>query len=79
MYQFRINILQALQLLPINPYHSCGLENTSSWDIHWSSASKMFSGYSDIRGVRSVDAGDSWSFNYTGHTQNSMYKIFRRT
>lgn len=62
---------------PNQSYHSCGLENTSSWDIHWSSASKMFSGYSDIRGVRSVDAGDSWSFNYTGHTQNSMYKIVK--
>ncbi|MBK7851025.1 MAG: T9SS type A sorting domain-containing protein [Bacteroidetes bacterium] len=58
-------------------YHSCGIENTSCWDIRWTSANHLFAGYSDIRGVKSVDGGNSWSFNYTGHSQNSMYKIVK--
>ncbi|MBK6447191.1 MAG: T9SS type A sorting domain-containing protein [Bacteroidetes bacterium] len=58
-------------------YHSCGIENTSCWDVRWTSANHLFAGYSDIRGVRSIDGGDSWSFNYIGHSQNSMYKIVK--
>ncbi|HRH66275.1 MAG TPA: hypothetical protein PLU53_08260, partial [Bacteroidia bacterium] len=47
---------------PVNQaYHSSGIENTSCWDIRWSSANHLFAGYSDIRGVRSTDGGDSWS------------------
>jgi hypothetical protein len=37
----------------------------------------MFSCFSDIRGCRSTDGGSSWSFNYTGHTDNSMYRIVK--
>jgi hypothetical protein len=33
----------------------------------------MFLCYTDICGARSVDAGASWSFNFTGHTLNTMY------
>lgn len=35
----------------------------------------MWACYSDIRGIRSTDAGDSWSFNYTGHSANSSYRV----
>ena len=45
--------------------------------MRWTSANHLFAGYSDIRGVRSIDGGDSWSFNYIGHSQNSMYKIVK--
>ena len=38
-------------------------------------ATNMFACFSDIRGIRSINAGNSWSFNYTGHTANSMYRI----
>ncbi len=56
-------------------YHSCGLENTTCWQVFWMNQNEMFSCFSDIRGCRSTDAGNSWSFNYTGHTDNSMYRI----
>ena len=56
-------------------YQSCGLENTTCWQVHWTSASSMFSCFSDIKGIRSTDSGNSWSFNYTGHAANTMYRI----
>ncbi len=59
-------------------YHSIGLENTSSWQVYWQDANNMFACYSDINGIRSTDAGVSWSFNYTGQTINSMYRIAKQ-
>ncbi|HRG37523.1 MAG TPA: T9SS type A sorting domain-containing protein, partial [Bacteroidia bacterium] len=56
-------------------YSSCGLENTTCWQIHWIDANNMWSCYSDIRGIRSTDAGGSWSFNYTGNSSNSTYRV----
>ncbi|MCP4710902.1 MAG: hypothetical protein GY869_19950 [Planctomycetes bacterium] len=58
-----------------NYYHSSGLENTSCWQVFWSDTDHIFACYSDIRGIRSTDGGESWSFDYSGHTQNSMYRI----
>lgn len=56
-------------------YHSIGIENTTSWQVHWINSTNMWSCFSDIRGKRSTDGGASWSFNYTGHTANSSYRI----
>lgn len=56
-------------------YQSCGLENTTSWQVHWSDANNLWACFSDIRGIRSTDAGASWSFNYTGNTANSTYRV----
>ena len=56
-------------------YHSVGLENTTCWQIHWVNATTLFSGYSDIKGIRSTDGGQTWSFNYTGLNANSTYRI----
>ena len=56
-------------------YQSANLENTTCWQVHWVNASTMWSCFSDIRGIRSADSGNSWSFNYTGHTGNSSYRI----
>jgi hypothetical protein len=56
-------------------YQSVGIENTTCWQVEWMGANNMFACFSDIRGVRSTDAGLSWSFNYTGHAANSMYRI----
>jgi len=58
-------------------YHSIGLENTTCWQVDWSDANNLWACYSDIRGIRSTDAGLSWSFNYTGHTANSSYRVDR--
>lgn len=56
-------------------YNSIGLENTTCWQVHWINATNLWSCYSDIRGIRSTTSGNSWSFNYTGHTANSSYRI----
>lgn len=58
-------------------YHGIGLENTTSWSLCWSSANELFAGFSDIRGIRSTDGGETWGFNYSGHTENSSYRIIK--
>ncbi len=60
---------------PKTTYHSAGIENTTCWQVVWGDANTMMAGFSDIKGVRSLDAGVTWSFNYTGHAANSMYRI----
>lgn len=60
---------------PKQYYHSIGLENTSVWQLHWQNADNMFACFSDIRGLRSKDAGISWGFDYAGYTANTMYRI----
>lgn len=60
---------------PNQSYQSIGLENTTCWQVHWIDATNMWSCFSDIRGIRSTDAGSSWSFNYTGNTGNSTYRV----
>ena len=60
---------------PFDTYQSVGIENTTSWQVHWMNANNMWSCFSDIRGIRSTDAGNSWSFNYTGYSANSSYRI----
>lgn len=60
---------------PKQYYHSIGMENTTVWQLHWQDANNMFGCYSDINGTRSTDAGLTWSFDYTGHNVNSMYRI----
>ena len=60
---------------PNQSYTSIGLENTTCWQVHWADANTMWSCYSDIRGIRSTDAGNSWSFNFTGNTANSTYRV----
>lgn len=62
-------------ITPKQDYKSIGLENTTSWQIMWSDSLNMFGCFSDIKGIRSTNGGDSWSFNYTGHNANSMYRI----
>ena len=58
-------------------YHGIGFENTSCWSLHWSDTANLFVGQTDIRGARSSDGGLTWSFGYTGHTLNSMYRIVK--
>jgi hypothetical protein len=56
-------------------YHSSGLENTTSWQLHWNDDQNLFAAFSDIQGIRSIDAGVTWSFNYSGLAANSTYRI----
>ncbi|HNL38292.1 MAG TPA: hypothetical protein PKH43_04145 [Saprospiraceae bacterium] len=56
-------------------YHGTGMEQTSCWQVYWFDANTLFGCFTDIKGVRSQDGGDSWSFDYNGHTLNTMYHI----
>ncbi len=56
-------------------YKSIGIENTTCWQVHWSNVNNMWACFSDIKGIRSTDAGNSWSFNYTGNSANSTYRV----
>jgi hypothetical protein len=58
-------------------YHGNGMENTSCWWLTWSDPSNFFASFTDIRGIRTIDAGNSWSFQYSGHTLNTMYQAIR--
>ena len=61
--------------IPANKnYRSSGLDNTTVWGLTWTSPTHIVAANSDIRGVQSYDGGQSWGFNYTGHTANSLYK-----
>ena len=70
------NPMNALTPLGKN-YRTTGLENTSCWWMTWCDSNNITAGYSDIKGTRSTDAGNYWSFNYTGNTYNSMYNSFK--
>jgi len=58
-------------------YHSIGLENTTAWQVHFQDANNFFACFSDIRGIRSKDAGATWSFDYAGNAGNSTYRIVK--
>lgn len=58
-------------------YRGNGLENTSAWWLTWSDANNLFASCTDIRGTRSANGGASWSFNYTGHTENTAYQVLK--
>ena len=58
-------------------YRTTGLENTSCWWMTWCDSNNITAGYSDIKGTRSTDAGNYWSFNYTGNAYNSMYNSLK--
>ena len=58
-------------------YHSIGLENTTCWQIQWVDANTMMACFSDIGGIRSTDAGQTWGFNYNGFSVNSVYRMVR--
>jgi photosystem II stability/assembly factor-like uncharacterized protein len=64
-------------------YRSVGLENTSVWDLAWStpgSTQNMFAAYTDITAIRSQDGGNSWAFDFSlgaGNTRNSIYRVTR--
>ena len=56
-------------------YHTIGLENTSCWQVWWTSANNLFGAFSDMGGIRSEDQGNSWSYNYNGFSVNTLYRI----
>ncbi|MBS1910564.1 MAG: hypothetical protein JST22_01135 [Bacteroidetes bacterium] len=60
------------------PYHSIGIENTTAWQVFFAGPDRLIGCYSDIKGTISSDGGATWGFGYTGHSNNSMYRVTRR-
>lgn len=58
-------------------YGTNGLENTSCWQVAFLDQGRVYGCYTDIRGAYSEDQGATWTQNFTGHTQNTMYRIAR--
>ncbi|MBL7827734.1 MAG: T9SS type A sorting domain-containing protein [Saprospiraceae bacterium] len=58
-------------------YRGVGMEQTTCWQVYWFDEDEMFGCFTDIKGVRSNDGGVSWSFDYTGHALNTMYRIVK--
>ncbi len=60
-------------------YHPNGIEVTSQWDLMWTDSLDMFSGCTDITAIRSIDGGNSWSFNYNTELSNynTVYKFLK--
>lgn len=56
-------------------YVGNGLENTSCWWLAWSDASDVWASFTDIKGIKSSDGGNSWSFNYSGQNLNTSYQV----
>ena len=56
-------------------YHSVGLENTTCWQVLFPTPGRVLLGNSDIKASKSDDGGYTWGFNYTGHSDNSMYRV----
>lgn len=56
-------------------YQSNGMEQTTCWQVFWINNNDMWACFSDIGGVRSTDGGTRWSYNYTGNSVNSTYRI----
>jgi hypothetical protein len=58
-------------------YHSIGMENTSCWQLLWSDSTHLFAAFTDIGGVRSTDAGKTWSFDFSNYSANTMYRVLK--
>ncbi|MBX7216893.1 MAG: hypothetical protein K1X90_07940 [Candidatus Kapabacteria bacterium] len=58
-------------------YRGNGLENTTSWWLCWADSSNMVAGFSDIKGIRTGDAGTTWSIPYNDFDFNSSYQIIK--
>ncbi len=57
-------------------YGGIGLENTSCWWLHWVGRDALLAGFSDIRGIRSEDGGETWTAGSSlGLPHNSTYYI----
>jgi hypothetical protein len=56
-----------------------GARNTTCWQVLFPTSTRLILGNSDIRGSKSDDGGNSWNFNYTGHSDNSMYRLVKHS
>ena len=59
-------------------YHGIGLENTTNWQVIWTSALNLYAPFSDITGIMSADSGKSWNF-IPNINQNSTYRMVQHS
>ncbi len=59
-------------------YRSNGLENTTCWNMLWSDVNHIFTAFSDINGIKSNNAGQSWQMA-GATTLNSTYYFLKHT
>lgn len=59
-----------------NFYSGCGLEDTSCWWLEWWDSHTVFSGFTDVRGMWSTNAGRSW-MSPMSLAYNSTYMAVR--
>jgi hypothetical protein len=57
-------------------YRGIGLENTSGWWLQWAGQDTIIAALTDIRGMRSIDGGSSWTAGSSlGLPHNTTYHI----
>ncbi len=61
-------------------YASAGdLNQISVWQVYWQDANHLWAAASDVKGIKSVDKGNTWNYAYTNHPENSSYRVVRNT
>jgi photosystem II stability/assembly factor-like uncharacterized protein len=59
-------------------YKSAGdLNEISVWQNFWIDSNTIWQCASDIKGVITQDKGATWNYNYTGHTENTSYRMVK--
>jgi photosystem II stability/assembly factor-like uncharacterized protein len=57
-------------------YKSAGdINQVSIWQTYWVDSNIIWQCASDIKAVRTTTKGALWNFNYTGHTENTAYRV----
>jgi len=60
-------------------YHGVGLEPTACFWLQWLDGNNLLAGYSDMRLIRSHDAGASWAYDYSGMSNGECYQIVQHS
>ncbi|MDM8523297.1 DUF1565 domain-containing protein [Desulfococcaceae bacterium HSG8] len=57
-------------------YSGVGIEQTSVWWLHWTGQDTLLAAFTDIRGIRSTDNGETWTSGFShGLPHNTTYHI----
>lgn len=67
-------------ITPKQEYKSAGdLNQVSVWQMFWQDSLNLWAATSDIRGTRSTNGGETWSFNFSNHSENTSYRVTKNT
>jgi photosystem II stability/assembly factor-like uncharacterized protein len=58
-------------------YANGGMDPTNLWYVAWFGPKDIYFCPTDIRAIRSTDGGETWSFNFTGHDLNTMFRAVK--